>query len=43
MQLNYNPRIVKRDKGPIDILIVGVIDKDIVKMIPMNLQYVSSH
>lgn len=39
LQLNYNPGIMTRDKGPIDILIISVIDRDYVKMIPMNLSF----
>lgn len=39
VQLNYNPNIVKRDKGPIDIIIISVIDRVLTKTIPMNLPF----
>lgn len=39
MGLNYNPRIVRKDMDPIDIIIIGVLDRVLVETILTNLPF----
>jgi len=39
IRLNDNPMIVRKDEHPIDIVIIGVIDRVLIKMMLMNFPF----